>query len=116
MKNKLFLLGIIILTSFIPIQAQDDVNLFDFWKYYSDAENAMYKSSCSLAFKQLSERKEAIAQLQSESDYLQRQEEIKDKLLKLIRDQIHYVRTKKGCNWGHGLSAVKSFLRSITNF
>ena len=72
------------LTFLLPVQSQDDVNLFDFWKYYSDAENAMYKSSCSLAFKQLSERKEAIAQLQSKSDYLQRQMEIKDKLLKLI--------------------------------
>ena len=84
MRNKLLLFGVIILTFLSPLQSQDDVNLFDFWKYYSDAENAMYKSSCSLAFKQLSERKAAIAQLQSKSDYLQRQVEIKDKLLNLV--------------------------------
>jgi cephalosporin-C deacetylase-like acetyl esterase len=84
MKNKLLISLTFFLTFLLPVQSQDDVNLFDFWKYYSDAENAMYKSSCSLAFKQLSERKAAIAKLQSKSDYLQRQMEIKDKLLKLI--------------------------------
>ena len=68
----------------VPALPQDDVNLFDFWKYYSDAENVMYKTSCDLAFKQLSERKSAIARLKSNDDYLKRQVEIKDKLLRLI--------------------------------
>ncbi|KPL13310.1 MAG: hypothetical protein AMS26_14870 [Bacteroides sp. SM23_62] len=62
MKNKLFLSLVVSLTILIPVRSQDDVNLFDFWKYYSDAENAMYKTSCSLAFQQLKERKEVIAQ------------------------------------------------------
>ena len=84
MKNKLFLSLVVSLTILIPVRSQDDVNLFDFWKYYSDAENAMYKTSCSLAFQQLKERKEVIAQLHTESDYLKRQETVKDKLLKLI--------------------------------
>ncbi len=44
----------------------------------------MYKSSCSLAFKQLQERDEAIAKLQTKSDYLERQELVRNKLLKLI--------------------------------
>ena len=84
MYNKLFLSLVLILIFFSPLQAQDDVNLFDFWKYYSDAENAMYKSSCSLAFIQLEERKAAIARLQSKADYLERQSEIKDRLLRMI--------------------------------
>jgi hypothetical protein len=84
MKNKLFLSLVFFLTFLIPVQSQDDVNLFDFWKYYSDAENAMYKSSCSLAFKQLQERKVEITHLHTKSDYLERQEEVKNKLLRMI--------------------------------
>jgi hypothetical protein len=84
MKNKLFLSLICILSFLLRGQSQDDVNLFDYWKFYSDAENAMYKSSCSLAFKQLQERKAAIARLQTKSDYLERQAEIRDKLLRMI--------------------------------
>ena len=84
MKNKLLLSLVFFLIFLIPVRSQDDVNLFGFWKFYTDAENAMYKSSCTLAFKQLQERKAAIAQLQTKSDYLERQEAVKDKLLKLI--------------------------------
>ena len=84
MKNKIILSVVYFLIFLLPVQAQDDVNLFDFWKYYSDAENAMYKSSCSLAFRQLEERKAAIARLHTKSDYLERQAEVKDKLLRMI--------------------------------
>ncbi len=84
MNNKLLITGAFILIVLLPLQSQDDVNLFDFWKFYSDAENAMYKSSCSLAFKQLHERKAAIARLDTKSDYLERQAEVKDKLLRMI--------------------------------
>ena len=72
MNNTLFLSLACFLFFLLPSQAQDDVNLFDFWKYYSDAENVMYKSSCSLAFQQLEERKAEIARLQTKSDFLAR--------------------------------------------
>ncbi len=84
MKNKLLLSLIIFSTFLIPVQSQDDVNLFDYWKYYTDSENVMYKSLCSRAFKQLQEREKVIAQLHSKSDYMERQEAVKDKLLRLI--------------------------------
>ncbi len=84
MKNKQFITLTCMLMLTLSVYPQDDVNLFDFWKFYSDAENAMYKSSCSLAFKQLQERKTAIAQLQTKEDYLERQETVRDKLLELI--------------------------------
>ena len=84
MKNKAFLCLLLFLTILIPLHSQDDVNLFDFWKYYTDAENVMYKNSCKLAFKQLQEREAHIAGLDTRSDYLARQEEVKEKLLKLI--------------------------------
>lgn len=84
MKKRMFFTLVYLVSLLIPIQSQDDVSFFDFWKYYSDSENLMYKSSCLLAFKQLQEREEAIDQLQTKSDYLNRQEFVKDKLLKLM--------------------------------
>ena len=68
----------------VAAYSQDDVNLFDFWKFYSDAENSMYKTSCSIAFKQLKERELEIGQLHSKKDYLERQELVKEKLLRLM--------------------------------
>ena len=84
MKNKLIPSLLLVLTFSLPLHSQDDVNLFDFWKFYTDAENVMYKSSCKLAFKQLHKREAAIAQLQTRSDYLERQKKVKEKLLELI--------------------------------
>ena len=83
--NQLFtLLLAFLLIPFIPAYSQDDVDLFSYWKYYSDAENSMYKTSCSVAFKQLVDRKAAISQLKYENDYLQRQKTVKKKLLKML--------------------------------
>lgn len=84
MKNYLSLLLIFLLTIQVPGYSQDDVNLFDYWKYYSDAENSTYKSSCSLAFQQLNEREATIAQLQTKNDFLNRQKVVKEKLLNII--------------------------------
>ncbi|MEN8230129.1 MAG: acetylxylan esterase [Bacteroidota bacterium] len=84
MKKPALLSLLFLLTFLIPVHSQDDVNLFDFWKFYSDAENAMYKSSCNLAFQQLQERKETLAQLQTKEDFLERQTSVKKKLSGLI--------------------------------
>ena len=84
MKSKPIPCLLLILTFCIPARSQDDVNLFDFWKYYTDAENVMYKSSCKLAFKQLQDRKTHIEQLDTRADYLERQEQVRDKLQELI--------------------------------
>ena len=84
MKNKEISCLLLLLAFLLPLQSQDDVRLFDFWEYYTDAQNVMYKSSCELAFKQLEEREATIACLQTKSDHLARQEEVKDKLLELM--------------------------------
>ena len=65
-------------------QSVGDVGLFDYWEFYSDVENAMYKTSCSRAFEQLNERQFVISQLQSKKDYLNRQNTVKEKLVQLI--------------------------------
>jgi hypothetical protein len=51
-KMKKFLLLPFYFLSFllIPVRSQDHVNLFDYWKYYSDVENSKYKTSCTPAF------------------------------------------------------------------
>lgn len=84
MINRRILSLAILISVLIPVQCQDDVNLFDFWKFYTDSENAMYKSSCHLAFKQLQDRKETIAQLQTKDEHLLRQETVRQKLLQLV--------------------------------
>ena len=67
-----------------PGTAQDEDNLFDYWKYYSDAENTLYKTSCTLAFEQLHQREADLANLRTESDFLARQQMVKSKLTRLI--------------------------------
>jgi len=68
----------------VPALAQEDVNLFDYWEFYSDVENSMYKTSCNLAFIQLNKREAAIAELKSKQDYLARQDIVNEKLERLI--------------------------------
>lgn len=84
MKNKHIACLLLSLTFVLPLKSQYDVQLFDFWEYYTDAADAMYLSSCELAFRQLRDREAAIAQLQSKSHYLDRQKEVKGKLLELL--------------------------------
>ena len=57
----------------IPVRAQDDVALFNFWQYHSDVENSLYKHFCSVAFEQLESRQAAIGKLATETDWLERQ-------------------------------------------
>ena len=84
MKTQLFLLLAFLFIQIIPLRSQDDVTLFDYWQYYSDADNALYKYFCSVGFKQLEERKAVIEKLQSKEDWIKRQEDVREKLLKII--------------------------------
>lgn len=82
--NKLPLCLVILFFQLLPLQSQNDVNLFDYWQYYSDAENSLYKYFCSAGFQQLEERKRLIDNLQSEGDWLKRQSYVREKLLAII--------------------------------
>jgi len=83
MNNRLTLFLIFLFIRLIPLQSQTDVNLFDFWQYYSDAENSLYKYFCSSAFQQLDERERAVAKLHSKEDWMERQADVREKLLKI---------------------------------
>lgn len=65
-------------------QAQNDTDLFDYWKYQSDIENSLYKYFCSVAFDQLNLRKTEINKLKTKSDWLEKQSKIKKRLKKVI--------------------------------
>ena len=82
--KRLYLSLALLFTVIISVHSQYDVNLFDFWKFYTDSENAMYFSSCHFAFQQLQERKASITELNTLDDHLLRQEAVKNKLLQLV--------------------------------
>jgi hypothetical protein len=68
----------------VALRAQEAPRLFDYWQYYSDAENALYKHYCDIAFEQLEDRKSAIEAVHTKADWVQRQELMRSKLQHLI--------------------------------
>jgi hypothetical protein len=87
MKLRVLFTGalfLFILGPFLPVKAQDDVELFNYWQYYADIENSLYKHFCSVAFEQLEERKREIDSLETKSDWLERQSLVREKLSAII--------------------------------
>ena len=68
----------------MPAQAQDDVDLFKYWQYYSDSENSLYKYFCSVAFEQLESRNSDISKLKTKADWLERQSIVRKKLTEIM--------------------------------
>jgi len=68
----------------LPVKAQDNLDLFGYWKYYSDAENALYKTSCDYAFQQLEQREQQIAGLSGAEAHLNHQQLVKQKLSEIM--------------------------------
>lgn len=64
-------------------EQEKDLRLFNYWEYYSDAPNALYKGFCDTAFHYLDQRKQKIAQLHTLEDWKNRQQEVKDILMKI---------------------------------
>ncbi|MFH0759745.1 MAG: alpha/beta hydrolase family protein [Bacteroidota bacterium] len=67
-----------------PVLAQDDVSLFNYWEYYSDIENSLYKHFCSVAHDQLESRKAEVGSLTTRTDWLERQSLVREKLTRII--------------------------------
>lgn len=84
MKIKLSIIWLLLCTVFQISNAQEDVALFNYWKYFSDSENSQYKYFCDVAFKQLNERKIEISKLNSKEDWLNRQALVREKLSKVV--------------------------------
>ena len=84
MNRRILFVIIFLSTSVVSLRAQEDVSLFDYWKYYSDVENSLYKTLASIGLEQLEPRKEKIDGLTSKSDWEARQKFVKNKLLEII--------------------------------
>ncbi len=84
MKCRVLFTRVLLMLSFIPAQAQDDVDLFGFWQYYSDIENSLYKHFCTLATEKLESRERKICGLQTKTDWLERQSFVRKKLSDII--------------------------------
>jgi dienelactone hydrolase len=82
-KFFFFVIFCILLTGNTFAQVNRGLTVFDYWTYYSDAENAQYKSFCNIAFKQLEKRKQDIAELSGTKDWKRRRETVRDKLNKI---------------------------------
>jgi len=75
---RLFCLLVILIIQ-VPTKGQD-VGFFNYWTYFTDHENWLYKSHCEEAFRHLEERKKRVSRLKTRTEWLNRREEIRKKL------------------------------------
>ena len=64
--------------------SQTNYSVLDFWKYYSDAENLLYKQQAELSFESIEKRKESISMLRTQEDWTERQQWVKNKLMESV--------------------------------
>lgn len=67
-------------------RSQTNYSVLDYWKYYSDAENQLYKQQAEISFQSLAKRKETILKLHTKKDWEGRQAWVKGKLQESIGD------------------------------
>jgi hypothetical protein len=84
MNNRIIIFWIASFFTFSISFAQDDIDQLNFWQYYSDVENSLYKHFCTVAFDQLEERKSEVRKIQTRDDWLERQAVVRRKLEKII--------------------------------
>ncbi|MEK6478282.1 acetylxylan esterase [Catalinimonas sp. 4WD22] len=67
------------------VQAQEeDLSLLNFYQYYGDQSNALYKEMVDEASAMLEQRAKHIAGLKTEKAWKQRQTEVREKLMKIV--------------------------------
>ena len=71
---------------FTPIKTfcQTDYSALNYWKYYSDADNTLFKQQCRIAFQHLEARKEKVSKLNTISEWKTRQAEVEKMLNQLV--------------------------------
>jgi dienelactone hydrolase len=84
MKTYSYLLLIALLFSVFPGAAQDDVNLFGYWKFYSDVENTQYKYFCNEAFGLIEKREAEIVTIKTKDDWIKRQKKVRSTLTRIV--------------------------------
>jgi len=86
MKRYIYVYVFIFLLMGIDVNSQEISPLFDYWKFYSDDSNALYKHISNLAFQQLEERDYEIQRLNSKDDWESRRSTVQRKLMEIIGD------------------------------
>jgi dienelactone hydrolase len=84
MKKFIRILVVIIFINNDFLSAQEIQPLFDYWQYYSDHSNALYKHIAEIAFRQLETRRKEISQLSTKADWVSRQSEVQQRLKEII--------------------------------
>jgi alpha-beta hydrolase superfamily lysophospholipase len=84
MHMKIYLLLISVLMTFPECIRAQDMSLFGYWTYYSDAENSLYKSHCDQAFRMIEERRTRINLLDTRDQWIARRNFISDKLKDIL--------------------------------
>lgn len=100
-------------------KAQTDYSVLDYWKYYSDAENTLYKQQCDISFQLIAERKEKILQLKTLDDWKIRQKEVRNTLNRIVgpfpeKTALNAVTTGK--TKGDGFSVEKLYFESMPGY
>lgn len=75
---------LMILISIQSIHAQNEEGLFNYWQFYSDIENSLYKHFSTLAFEQLESREKEVELIKTKADWLQRQSKVQKELGQII--------------------------------
>lgn len=85
MKNCFLITWILLFILLSPLKGQD-INFFNYWSYYSDAENSLYKYHCDRIFYSLDMRENKINKLESKDEWLKWQAMVRKKLSETIRN------------------------------
>ena len=90
-KSFLIILNVLIFFSFShliltnkALAEDENLRVLDRWMKYTDAENSLYHFISSLAINQLEQREKEIAGLNSKEQWLQRQKDVRKKLLNIV--------------------------------
>lgn len=87
MLMKKIIIGLLALSNlfFWNLHAQEnDLQIYNNWAYYGDVSNVLYEQIRDVAFSQINERANTIANLNGQEDWLNRQKEIKGKLKQVM--------------------------------
>ncbi len=117
--KKLLLLYFAISVSGVSALCQEDYSVLDYWKYYSDAENTLYKMQATYSFDLLNQRKDEIAQLQTKGDWMNRQEKVKqafEKVLGPLPEKTPLNPVITGKLKGNGFTVEKLYFESLPGY
>lgn len=68
----------------IAQEKERDLEVYPYWKYYSDVSNTLYQVLADRAFDQLNERVQMIEKLETKEDWIRRQQYVKSTMEEIV--------------------------------